>query len=172
MADIELAEWNRIVENPREEVSNLFRRKELYFADIHTDPLSWHMQASLWGILRVLDDVFSRWQFEEEHPSDHESSRWMALGARTEALGMLRAIREHADEMTVLLASRKTRDQMLQDQIAHRIRAELVCCDSAQKADGLHESDRVAYREFLRSPDYHPMCHYGEWAARLAEEKY
>lgn len=174
MTTIELEAWKKIVDNPREEVRALFKRRELTFADIHDDPLSWHMQAALWGILRCLDDAFSRFEYDRDEPSDrgpNDYFHWEALANRTFSLGMLRAIREHADEMTAVLADRKCRDQMLRDQIAESIRSELVCpCDSAAKADGLYDRENMEpYREFIRSADYHAMCHYGEWSARIAE---
>lgn len=115
MTTIELEAWKKIVDNPREEVRALFKRRELTFAGIHDDPLSWHMQAALWGILRCLDDAFSRYEYDRDEPSDrgpNDYFHWEALANRTFSLGLLRAIREHADEMTPLVEDRKDRDRM------------------------------------------------------------
>lgn len=175
MTTIDLEAWKKIADNPKAEVIALFQREELRFADFHDDPLSWHMQAALWGILRELDDAFSRFEYDRDEPSDrgpNDYFHWEALANRTFGLGLLRAIREHADEMTAVLETRKSRDQMLRDQIAESIRNELVCCNSADRADALYDRENMEpYREFIRSADYHSMCHHAEWSARIAEGK-
>jgi hypothetical protein len=54
------------------------------------------------------------------------------------------------------------------------IRDELVCCDIHQRLeDALDAAGGVtaAYREIHRSHDYHAICHFGEWSARLAERE-
>lgn len=177
MTVIELEAWKKIVDNPRAEVEALFKRPELRFADFLDDPLSWHLQAALWGVLQELDDAFARYEFDQQEPGRSEYFHWEALANRTFSLGLLRAIRENADEMTAVLADRKSRDKMLASQIAERIRAELVCpCDSFQRIqDGYEagpgfEEGLATERRIRADPGYHPMCHYGEWGARIAEE--
>lgn len=178
---IDLEVWEKIVDAPLPEVDALFKRKELTFADFHDDPISWHMQAVVWGVLRALHEGFHDYEFEQQEPGESEYRRWGTLAVRTFSLGILRAIREHADEMTPLLEARKSRDQKLQDQIAERIRAELVCCDIAQQLDACFDGAPEMYdaewmeqaqarrRAIRRSPGYHAICEYGELAAQIAQ---
>ena len=171
---IELEVWQKIIDNPKAEVEALFQRPELRFADIHDDPLSWHMQAALWGILRELYGAFSRYEFDQEKPGNCEYFHWEAVANRTFGLGLLRAIREHADEMTPILEARKSWDQMLRNQIAEHIRAELVCpCGSAQRVQEGYSTPGGAAteRRIKQDPDYPPACHYAEWSAQIAEGK-
>lgn len=49
---------------------------------------------------------------------------------------------------------------------AERIRDELVCCDIYARLEATR--DEVAHRAIRRSPEYHAICHYGEWAAQIA----
>lgn len=59
----------------------------------------------------------------------------------------------------------------LQERIAWKIRAELVCCDIYQRMEDVYnEKDDTAWRALRHSSDYHDICFYGEWSARLAEE--
>lgn len=164
MTTIELEVWKKIVDDPRAEVLALFKRRELTFADIRDDPLSWHMQAALWGILRCLDEAFSAYEYDQEEPGGSEYSHWAALANRTFSLGLLRAIREHADEMTAVLAARKSRDQMLRDQIAEQIRAELVCCDIYKRMNAQHKPGYPCH-----DGNYHETCYWGEAGAQIAE---
>lgn len=59
-------------------------------------------------------------------------------------------------------------DQETLEKVAQRIRNEMVCCDTYDKiqAVGFKEAD---YRALKRSSNYHAICHYGEWAARMVE---
>lgn len=65
------------------------------------------------------------------------------------------------------------------DKIAFYIVAELVCCDiharlEAEAAKGHWDGVThqwvmpQSWRDLKKSPDYHPICHYGGWAASLA----
>jgi len=55
--------------------------------------------------------------------------------------------------------------------IAEKIRAELVCCDIYQRLEDLNEpGQEQAWKKLRHSHDYHDICHYGEWAARIAEQ--
>lgn len=67
------------------------------------------------------------------------------------------------------------------DKVAYHIVAELVCCDiharlEAEAAKGTWSDRDHEYKmpeswyELKKSHDYHPMCHYGGWAASLALE--
>lgn len=58
-----------------------------------------------------------------------------------------------------------------QDRIAAKIRAELVCCDIYQRLEALQVAGDGDGRHALRhSHEYHDICFYGEWAARIAED--
>lgn len=54
--------------------------------------------------------------------------------------------------------------------IAAEIRNEMVCCDTYDQleAAGFQMAD---YRELKRESNYHAICHYGEWAARIVEKR-
>lgn len=63
--------------------------------------------------------------------------------------------------------------------VAYRIRAELVCCDIYER---MHQEALKGYwdnrmgtyvmpkswRDLKRSADYHDLCYFGEWSARIA----
>lgn len=174
---IDLEEWKKITSDPRPEVNALFKRKELHLADFHEDPAVWHLQAMVYGVLRELDDAFSRFEWDRDNPDRDGKSEyfhWQAVANHTFSLGLLRAIREHADEITPLLAARKSHEQLIRSQVAQAIRAELVCdCDSNAReratwdADG--NWDYEAYQKLLASPDFHRTCDIAESAARIAE---
>jgi hypothetical protein len=57
---------------------------------------------------------------------------------------------------------------------AELIRAELVCpCDSYQKMEAIPYADgklTYAHRTFRASNEFHDICFYGEWAARIVEK--
>lgn len=64
-------------------------------------------------------------------------------------------------------------EKSIRAQIAHEIRAELVCCDEydrvqAAKLEAKHENRPFNYTD-LR--DYHAICHWGEASARIAEDR-
>lgn len=59
-------------------------------------------------------------------------------------------------------------DQKTLMQAAAKIREEMVCCDTYdQLAKYFNEAE---YRALKRSKNYHAICHYGEWAARIVEK--
>lgn len=58
----------------------------------------------------------------------------------------------------------------IQQQVAEKIRAELVCCDIYQRMEDAYDPEDDSGWKLLRhSRDYHDICFYGEWAARIAE---
>jgi len=56
----------------------------------------------------------------------------------------------------------------LQQHIAEKIRAELVCCDIYQRMEDANLNQEV-WKQLRHSNDYHAICFYGEWSARIAE---
>lgn len=65
-------------------------------------------------------------------------------------------------------------ERKIRAQIAYDIRAELVCCDmydTVQKVDKVmqEKGDRLWEPESVIK-GYHAICHWGECAARIAEE--
>lgn len=56
---------------------------------------------------------------------------------------------------------------------AELIRDELVCCDIYQRLQDLYTEDgkpTYAYRTLRNSHEYHDICYYGEWSARIVEK--
>lgn len=56
----------------------------------------------------------------------------------------------------------------VQELVAQRIREDMVCCDIYERMGKL-EPNGVEWRAVKRSSDYHDICFYGEWSARIAE---
>jgi hypothetical protein len=54
-----------------------------------------------------------------------------------------------------------------QQQIAEKIRRELVCCDIFQRMEAVR-ADLMAQQRLRESADWHHICYYGEWAAQIA----
>lgn len=57
-----------------------------------------------------------------------------------------------------------------QERIAAKIRAELVCCDIYARMEACDAAGDEEWMLLRHSSDYHAICFYGEWAARLAEQ--
>lgn len=58
----------------------------------------------------------------------------------------------------------------LQEKIAAKIRAELVCCDIYQRMEDAYDpEDDTAWKTLRHGMDYHDICFFGEWSARIAE---
>ena len=55
-----------------------------------------------------------------------------------------------------------------QQQVADKIRGQLVCCNIFQRLKDAGPGTR-AWAELRGSADYHANCYFGEWAARIAE---
>lgn len=56
-----------------------------------------------------------------------------------------------------------------QQRVAAEIRRELVCCNIYEQLSVL-VGDTEAWKALRHSNDYHDICYYGEWAARIAEK--
>jgi hypothetical protein len=54
----------------------------------------------------------------------------------------------------------------VREDIASRIRAELVCCDLYGK---VNDTGELTFEQAKASRDWHDLCYWGEAAARLAE---
>lgn len=52
--------------------------------------------------------------------------------------------------------------------IAEKIRAELVCCNVFERMEKVR-GNAAATARLRKSNDFHPICYYGEWSARIAE---
>lgn len=52
------------------------------------------------------------------------------------------------------------------DQIAYRIRAELVCCDIYARVNVRKE---LTLTEAMKTKDWHDLCYWGEASAQIAE---
>jgi hypothetical protein len=55
-----------------------------------------------------------------------------------------------------------------QQAIACKIREQLVCCDIYQRMEDAG-GDTELWRKLRHSNDYHDICFFGEWSARIAE---
>jgi transcriptional regulator with XRE-family HTH domain len=62
-----------------------------------------------------------------------------------------------------------TRHVTVQQNIAAAIRAELVCCSIYQRMEDAG-GDTEEWRKLRHGVDYHDICFFGEWAARIAEK--
>lgn len=59
----------------------------------------------------------------------------------------------------------------VQQRAAAKIRAELVCCDIYQRMeDAYNPEDDAPWVALRHGREYHDICFYGEWAARLVEQ--
>lgn len=57
-----------------------------------------------------------------------------------------------------------------QQRVADEIRGELVCCDIYERMEAVSSAATKAQWAALRdSDDFHDICFFGEWAARIAE---
>ncbi len=56
----------------------------------------------------------------------------------------------------------------LRQAIAYDIIADLVCCDIFERLEAL-DPDGAKWKALHHSSDYHAICHYGAWAAHIAE---
>ena len=54
----------------------------------------------------------------------------------------------------------------IQDKVAYRIRAELVCCDLYDRVNVRKE---LTLEEAEESEDWHALCYWGEASAQIAE---
>lgn len=56
--------------------------------------------------------------------------------------------------------------------VPQEIRDELVCCDIFERMELLTEAGNPTpeWRALRRSHEYHDLCYFGEWAARIAEK--
>jgi AcrR family transcriptional regulator len=60
------------------------------------------------------------------------------------------------------------RDKSLRGRISQRIRQDLVCCDIYQRF--LDAGNAARQHELKQGEDWHDICFYGEWSARIAED--
>lgn len=98
------------------------------------------------------------------------------FGRRAVRPGTGRKVEVVSEEAARLLLDGVAAQQVtLQQQIALKIRAELVCCDIYQIcADSLWPTPQMHWEDWqveLNSRrQRHAICYYGEWAARIAEQ--
>lgn len=81
------------------------------------------------------------------------------------------AIQLKVSQPTICQWLRKARQGLastVQERVAARIRAELVDCDLYERFMNLGPAEQIKLKA---SEDWHPICFFGEWAARLAEQE-
>lgn len=59
------------------------------------------------------------------------------------------------------------RDRSVRARVAAKIRAELVCCDIYERFMNL--ASAKDQQKLRNSNEYHEICFFGEWSARIAE---
>jgi len=59
--------------------------------------------------------------------------------------------------------------QSPQRRIATKIREQLVCCDIYERMAACPQAGGEEWMLLRHSDDFHDICFYGEWAARIAE---
>lgn len=77
------------------------------------------------------------------------------------------AARFGVSQPTISTWLRKLSSPGPQQRVADLIRADMVCCDIYQRS--IDADDDMTRRQLRASNDWHDICYYGEWAARLAE---
>lgn len=112
-----------------------------------------------------------------EHSGDPGLDACSGIDRHMESAGWLVAAMVPAVMQDVVIPARADE----RDLIAYHITAELVCCDihrrlEAEAAKATFDEKTGQYtmpqswKDLRYGPDYHPMCHFGGWAASLAKE--
>ena len=99
------------------------------------------------------------WQMHtEEGKSQHDIANHFDVSQATVCNWLKRYRAEHPE-------------QQIHMKIAAKIRAELVCCDIYARMEAVYDpEDDGPWKALRHGSDYHAICFYGEWAARLAEQ--
>lgn len=176
MTEIGLAEWQKICDNPEAEIRALRKRVVKFLEDSQyiTDHYRYHFVRMTWSHLNtMLQELAINTTDPDDGRSDYGNGK--AEGFRQAYLPIIRAVREQLDALDVKLPGIKEGEHQLRNVVAREIRAELVCCDIYQRIqDGYtagpgYAEGAATERRIRASADYHAICHWGEFAARIAE---
>lgn len=186
MIDLEL--YKQIQNDPATEMKALSRRAYAFLEDgAHiTDHVTWHF---VFMIIRQLGKMAEEWDMAlamtecgtgvsdvmQQYYATSASAKRVLI---TQSLAIMREELDNLDAKKVQMEAARVKELRY---AAEQIRSELVCCDihqrvenaytEARAATGGHEEGIAAQRAIMRSPDYHAICHYGEWSARIVEEQ-
>lgn len=179
---IDPEEYLKICDDPIAEYGKLAARLMKWQEDSqHT--VNWPMFHVVLMMRGSLKDVAEEFRHNEslaiKYPRK-EDYVWRFHGTRLAFLALIRHCREQLDALDARSVAVKTLAQLTREQVAEDIRNELVCCNIYERlsacwgdVDNATDLDiaswRLAEKAIRQSPDYHDMCHYGSWAARIAE---
>lgn len=173
---IDLPEYKKILNDPEAELEALAKRIIPWLEDSQhiTNHAMYCFVMMAWSQLgRLAEELaISKSMAQDKDPCQAMRKYYEDTyhGKKSAAMICIRAIRESMDALDAVKPELMSAEKQLRLEIAERIRAELVCCDSADKADALYDKENMGpYREFKRSPDYHGICQHAEWAARIAQ---
>lgn len=179
MADegIDPAEYIKICDDPHAEYEKL-RSRLMKWQEDSQYTTNWPLYHFVLMARAALSDVAFEFRIRkdmhEKHP-DNDDYTWAFHGTRIPFLKMIKNCREQLDALDARSAAVKTLAQLTREQVAEDIRSELVCCDIYGQIDAIWKADpdpdagRAAMAALMQSPDYHAICHWGGYAARIAE---
>ena len=191
MADLDIGVYQKILDDPLAEYELLRKRVVSYLQDsvMVTNHTEFHFVMMVWSMLHRLAQEFSM-SLGDEQAADagqvsHDTQmryRGKSDGQRVLVAQLLKVIRENLDELDSKKPVIMSAEKDWAARKAMEIRAELVCCDIYQRlvdcAKAAHDPDpevrqvaRVAQKELYGSTEYHAICHWGEYAARIVEGK-
>lgn len=184
MIDLEL--YKKIQNDPATEICALSRRAYTFLEDGNhiTDHVTWHF---VFMIIRQLGKMAEEWDMavamvEDPGPTTMMDYYMTTMNAKrvliTQNVAIIREELDNLDAKKVRMEAARVKELRY---AAEQIRSELVCCDihkriedayaDTRAATGGHEEGIAAQRAIMRSPDYHAICHYGEWSAQIVEDQ-
>lgn len=179
MADegIDPEEYLKICDDPIAEYEKLAARL-LKWQEDSQYTVNWPMFHVVLMMRGSLKDVAEEFRYDEvlaikyPHKQDYV---WRFHGTRLAFLAMIRHCREQLDALDARNVAVQTLEMIVRGEVARDIRSELVCCDIYGQIDAIWKADpdpdagRTAMAALMQGPDYHAICHWGGYAARIAE---
>lgn len=175
MIDLEL--YKQIQNDPATEMKALSRRAYAFLEDGQhiTDHVTWHF---VFMIIRQLGKMAEEWDMavamvEDPGPTTMMDYYMTTMNAKrvliTQSLAIIREELDNLDAKKVRMEAARVKELR---NAAEQIRRELVCCDIHERMEAIDTSTNAEeFRALKRSPDYHAICHYGEWSARIVEDQ-
>lgn len=183
---IDLPEYQKILDDPEAELKALAKRIIPWLEDSQYITnhamycfvmMAWSQVGRLAEELSISKAMTESSDGSSEHMDNYY--KWTYQGKKSAAMICIRAIRESMDALDAVKPKLMSAERELRQCIAEDIRSELVCCDIYQRMEGAyrdatgvtggHEEGMAAMSRIMRSSDYHDICHYGEWSARIAQ---
>lgn len=175
MIDLEL--YKQIQNDPATEMKALSRRAYAFLEDGNhiTDHVTWHF---VFMIIRQLGKMAEEWDMavamvEDPGPTTMMDYYMTTMNAKrvliTQSLAIMREELDNLDAKKVRIEAARVKELR---NAAEQIRRELVCCDIHERMEAIDTSTNAEeFRALKRSSDYHAICHYGEWSARIVEDQ-